>query len=320
MTAMPPLRDIRNNTPADAIDVDFDFKTLQTHINSELINRDGSVAMTGPLSLPGPPTAPQHATTKAYVDGNVIPVGTIWEFAGIAAPPGWDLCQGQDRSKSNPAYMALFEVIGYNYGGAGDTFKLPDRGARVAVGYKQGDAVAGTLGAKGGRRDAVLVGHDHMTEAHVHAVTVNPQDTNHYHAMRTHTHEMIHHHDSNVRSGFDIIGSNFTGSSNAVYTSPPNQGGNVIFPNTRPTAITQNQVPGGGNQNTSGVQGRADNNWTGGPNDNNTNWLHESGQGTTHAHTASADPRSPKTDTRGETPTNANYPLYEVVNFIIRIG
>ena len=50
MTAMPPLRDILNNTPVNAVDVDFNFKALQTHVGSELINRDGSVAMTAPLS------------------------------------------------------------------------------------------------------------------------------------------------------------------------------------------------------------------------------------------------------------------------------
>lgn len=316
MTAMPPLRDILNNTPGDAIDVDFNFNTLEAHVGAELINRDGSVAMTGPLSLAGPPTAAQHAATKAYVDGNVIPVGTIWEFAGTAAPAGWAFCDGSSKSTTDPAYAALFAVIGYRHGGAGANFNLPDRRARVAVGFSAGDAVAGTLGAKGGNRDATLPVHSHAQDQHQHGGNTNATDTNHYHAMRGHTHEMNHYHDSNVRYGYTMNIGGQPGQTNAIYT-PSNVP--LVFI-SRNSALCAGQEDGPNHQNTGYVQGRPDNNWTGGPSDNNTNWLGESGQGTTHSHPFATDFRTPAIQNAGVAPTNANYPLYEVTNFIVRIG
>lgn len=297
MTALPPLRDILNNTPVNAVDVEFDFNTIEAHINQELINRDGSVAMTGALSLAGPPTAAQHAASKAYVDSNVVPIGTIWEFAGSVAPAGWAFCDGSSKSTTDPAYAALFAVIGYRHGGAGGNFNLPDRRARVAVGFSAGDAVAGTLGAKGGRRDAVLVGHSHGTQPHAHGATASVVDLNHLHDLQNHS------HDSNVRTGFDLIGANNVGATNAIY--PGLGGAALVMQPIRPTAITQNQVPGGGNQQTAG------------PSPNNTGWMDRSNQ---HGHTITLDQQSPITTTVGETPTNLNYPLYEVVNYMIRIG
>lgn len=68
MTAMPTLRTIANGTPADATDVEYNFDTIETHVAAELVNRDGSVAMTGALTLPGSPSAANEAATKGYVD------------------------------------------------------------------------------------------------------------------------------------------------------------------------------------------------------------------------------------------------------------
>jgi len=317
MTAMPPLRDILNNTPGDAIDVDFNFNTIEAHIGSEVINRDGSVAMTGPLSLAGPPTAPQQAATKAYVDSNVIPIGTIWEFAGLAAPTGWAFCDGSSQSRTDPTYAALFAVIGTRHGSVDGThFNLPDRRARVAIGYSPGDAVAGTLGAKGGNRDLIVPIHSHVQDQHQHGGNTNTADTNHYHAMRGHIHEMNHTHDSGVRHGYSMNIANQTGNTNAIWQP----GGTVVSFLSRPSALCITQEDGANHQSTGSVQGRPDNNWTAGPNDNNTNWLGESGQGTTHLHPFATDYRTPGIQNAGVAPTNANYPLYEVTNFIVRIG
>lgn len=311
MTAMPPLRDILNNTPADATNVDWNFGTIEAHIGAELINRDGSVAMTGPLSLPGPPTAPQQAATKAYVDSNVIPIGTIWEFAGNIAPAGWVFCDGSSKSTTDPLYAALFAVIGYRHGGAGANFNLPDRRGRVAVGYGAGDPVAGTLGARGGNRDLILPAHVHNIGNHYHGMK------SHYHGMSNHQHYMNHQHDlanhqhlETARAGYDINHAGMPGNTNAIYQP----GGQMLSFSTRKTALMQSQEAGPAtdwtgtpNNNTSGW-GRdwtdgPNNNATGGPSDNNTDW-----GGATD------------TDSRGVSPTNANYPLYEVVNFIVRIG
>ena len=57
---------------------------------------------------------------------NPIPTGTVFPFAGIAAPEGFLLCNGQEVSRFT--YAKLYEVIGDTYG-AGDgatTFQVPN--------------------------------------------------------------------------------------------------------------------------------------------------------------------------------------------------
>lgn len=57
---------------------------------------------------------------------NPIPTGSVFPFAGITAPEGFLLCNGQEVSRFT--YAKLYEVIGDTYG-AGDgatTFDLPN--------------------------------------------------------------------------------------------------------------------------------------------------------------------------------------------------
>lgn len=57
---------------------------------------------------------------------NPIPTGTVLPFAGITAPEGFLLCNGQEVSRFT--YAKLYEVIGDTYG-AGDgvtTFEVPN--------------------------------------------------------------------------------------------------------------------------------------------------------------------------------------------------
>ena len=63
---------------------------------------------------------------------NTILVGCVTGYAGVATSvedrtalesQGWMVCDG--RSLSTPSYPELFSVLGYRYGGAGDTFAIP---------------------------------------------------------------------------------------------------------------------------------------------------------------------------------------------------
>lgn len=57
---------------------------------------------------------------------NPIPTGSVFPFAGVAAPEGFLLCNGQEVSRFT--YSKLYEVLGDIYG-AGDgstTFNLPN--------------------------------------------------------------------------------------------------------------------------------------------------------------------------------------------------
>src|SRR5215510_7409983 len=49
----------------------------------------------------------------------VPPAGSILDFGGDVAPNGYVLCNGASYDKTQPAYTALFNAIGYKYGGSG---------------------------------------------------------------------------------------------------------------------------------------------------------------------------------------------------------
>jgi microcystin-dependent protein len=60
----------------------------------------------------------------------LCPPGTVIAWVGRdtnAVPDGWALCWGQEVSRTDPNYAALFGVIGTSHGsGSTSTFKLPD--------------------------------------------------------------------------------------------------------------------------------------------------------------------------------------------------
>jgi hypothetical protein len=59
---------IANETPADGAKLQQNFATIADWGNQDAISADGSTAMRAPLLLPGAPTQPNQAATKAYAD------------------------------------------------------------------------------------------------------------------------------------------------------------------------------------------------------------------------------------------------------------
>lgn len=88
--------------------------------------------------------ATADATYVPQTSSDLVPAGAITQFAGAPAPAGWLLCNGQSVSKND--YSALFSVIGYTYGGSGDTFNLPDLRDKFPIG-KNADALGSTGGS-----------------------------------------------------------------------------------------------------------------------------------------------------------------------------
>lgn len=321
MTAMNPLRNILNDTPATAIDVDWNFQAIEDYIATDVVKRDGSVAMEAPLNLLGaPPTVATHAVPKSYVD-NVIPIGTIWQFAGgpgavgvpQTVPAGWALCDGASKSTTQPDYAALFAVIGYTYGGSGGSFNLPNLQSRFPVGRSAlGDASFDALGETGGNRNATLPTHQHdIAHGHAHTIsaTTNVKSTDHYH-------DINHDHGSFSTNGDGDHGHTYPTQANN--TAGPNaaQGGNNTGGVTNQAV---NQGPGqGGHLHTIDVP-----NFTG-----TSNWQSQVGGSTQHQHdhavTVSGGvtnaPNGTLSNQQGSDPTNANLPPYITINFIIRIG
>jgi hypothetical protein len=67
----------------------------------------------------------------------VSPCGTICAFAGLSAPAGWYLCNGDSLNATmKPQYANLYAVIGNTFGGKGiDDFKVPDFRGRFMRGF-----------------------------------------------------------------------------------------------------------------------------------------------------------------------------------------
>lgn len=65
---------------------------------------------------------------------NPIPVGSVFPFAGVTAPEGFLLCNGQEVSRLT--YSKLYAVLGdiYGSGDGSTTFNLPDYREVVLVG------------------------------------------------------------------------------------------------------------------------------------------------------------------------------------------
>lgn len=91
------------------------------------------------------------ATYVPQTSSNLVPAGAITQFAGISAPAGWLLCNGQAISRTT--YADLFAVIGTTYGpGNGSTtFNLPDLRDKFPIGKN-----AGALGSTGGSSTKTL--------------------------------------------------------------------------------------------------------------------------------------------------------------------
>ncbi len=96
--------------------------------------------------------------------------GEIRMFAGSFAPQGWAFCDGQLLSATQ--YTALFNVIGYTYGGNGlGAFALPDLRGRFPMHQGQGPNLTfRVLGeSSGSERVTLLPGqmpaHNHLLNA-----------------------------------------------------------------------------------------------------------------------------------------------------------
>lgn len=178
MADMTAMADVLNGDPADATDVQSNFQIIEAYINgSELVRADGTVAMTASLDMGG------FGFTNVSLS-NVVPSGTVWDYAGNTVPTGWLLCDGSTVSRTT--YANLFAAIGtlWNTGGeAGTDFRLPDGGGKVAVGF--GASPFNVVGNTGGQADPSLVEHNHTGPSHTHtfSATSGNESVTHTHSV-----------------------------------------------------------------------------------------------------------------------------------------
>lgn len=174
--------DIVNGNPGDATPVEANFNRIENHINTELIERDGSVAMRNPLLLPGNPLNPLEAAPKQYVD-QIVPIGGVIMWVSPVAPVGgvWLLCDGVLYATAD--YPELFALAQYRYGGAGGSFGVPPLMNNGT--FPRGST---TPGSTGGSADLVVPLHSH-TINHQHGGTSTGNASNdHTHVTTDHLH------------------------------------------------------------------------------------------------------------------------------------
>jgi microcystin-dependent protein len=291
--------DLVNLTPANASPVEANFNRIESYINTDLIARDGSSAMTAQLQLVGDPVNPLDAAPKQYVDA-VLPIGIVMMYGGTTAPPGgkWALCNG--ASLATVTYPDLFSIMGYSFGGAGGSFSLPNFGGRTAVGPTTGY----THGATGGTADAVVVSHTHPID-HDHGSSTTGIES------ATHTHAGVDHlHGVNITTSTN--GShNHTFSPFAAFFNGTDANLDLFDGGTSQGYALTPFVNANGDHNHSvvGSTGAADRS------------LQTGGQSVNHTH-AFDMPNFAGTSgaaSAGVSGTNQNLPPYSVVTFIIRV-
>jgi microcystin-dependent protein len=114
----------------------------------------------------------QNDITNITVDINdSMPLGSMIMYPVAVAPsPKWLLCEGQSLAISS--YPALWALIGYNFGGAGPSFNLPDMRGKFFAGYDAGGAAEyQTIGQGAGANSVTLTSTQSGLVAHSHSAS-----------------------------------------------------------------------------------------------------------------------------------------------------
>jgi microcystin-dependent protein len=160
-----------------------------------------------------------------------FPVGLVVPYPGASAPTGWLLCNGS--SQLTATYPNLFSVIGYNYGGSGANFNVPDyRGM-----FLRGTGSHGTLQTASGSNFSGPALHGNqldMEQSHKHV------DSGHVHGG-----DIGYNPISNIVSGLSFTTTSTTNTGSAVIGTQTTDGVNGsprIGSETRPASYGINYI------------------------------------------------------------------------------
>lgn len=130
----------------------------------------------------------------------IEPPGTLRTWAGPTTPEGYLLADGS--AVSTTTYAALFAAIGYQYGGSGGTFNLPD--AREKATMNQNPSGLGGLSVR--TRGSTVGSNSHSlasTEVprHYHTLAASSgHNISHAHTFYFYNAEAVHAHSPGVGS------------------------------------------------------------------------------------------------------------------------
>ena len=160
-----------------------------TATSTELNILDGATLSTTELNYVDGVTSP----IQTQINTNT-PTGMISIHSGSVAPTGWLLCDG--TSYASASYVALFNTVGYTFGGSGANFNVPNLKGKVVVGVDASQTQFDTRGETGGDMSHQHIsstsssdgGHTHTTDDHTHTTA------DHTHTTADHSHYSDHSH------------------------------------------------------------------------------------------------------------------------------
>ena len=120
-------------------------------------------------------------TFQDNIEKSVCPVGTIVSYAGLTAPNGWLICNGQSLSKND--YLDLFNVIEYTYGGENDNFNIPNLNGKIPVGLDTTQTEFNEIGKTGGEKTHTLTVNE--IPEHVHQIGGSGSTAGSYYGFAT---------------------------------------------------------------------------------------------------------------------------------------
>jgi microcystin-dependent protein len=291
-----------NGTNADGTQVNSNFTSVVNFLNTEVVQRDASIAFTAIPSLPATdPTTDNHVVRKAYVD-NLMPAGMITQYGGASAPTGWVLCQGQSLSRTNPLYARLYSAIGVVYGAVDiDNFNVPNLKGRIPVGLDSTQTEFDALAETGGSKthtltSAQMPSHTHVQNSHNHT------QNSHNHTQDAHNHtQQAHQHSVSLTTGSGGAHSHTYDSTNVLRDAGSNATYTSIVGGTDSTSTAA--------AHTHTVSGFVDNNTP----------LNNSTTATNNSTTATNDSATATNQNAGSGDAHNNLQPYIVVNYIIKL-
>ncbi|MBN1659541.1 MAG: tail fiber protein [Anaerolineae bacterium] len=144
------------------------FVGVQVGTDDELLPRQRFASM--PYAL---------EAQNAVAADNGAPPGTIVAYGGTTMPDRWHWCDGASLNKDE--YPELFAAIGYNFGGSGDNFNLPNLMGRVPLGAGSGAGLTPrTVGQPGGAETHTLSIAEMPSHNHTVTSIPNADHTNGY--------------------------------------------------------------------------------------------------------------------------------------------
>jgi microcystin-dependent protein len=179
----------------------------------------GNVAIAAGVLQQNVPTIMAYTGTyfEVLLQQTTIPIGTIYTYAGTAAPVGYLLCDGSSQSTTG-TYAALHGVIGYTYGGSGATFNLPDLRRRMPVGKGASDTLGGSDAAAYASRS---LSHTHTVPPHYHGMGTGADLNITSSGAHTHTYQTPDLGASvNYGTDYQVGGSNTPQTGSTAHTHP----------------------------------------------------------------------------------------------------